>query len=270
MGHDRHGCEYWLIGCQETYTLGCFNKVGGAPNAATDPVLLIRDTHGHWFKLSAGTMNPTKALVAQFSHHLSQDLPCERGLRNAIVDRLFAVKQRVGSGLHTYKNMQVAEWFAAQATFEKWVQHLHMNTEEILGNANNNPGEVVRLMELVFARCCESRYMLYCASMNRDDIGRFEVNLAYMPHVQTRVKLAKRLRRESENNSQQQRDNLWFKQQAEAADMLLSDDDEEIDGVYRRRETTLEERLRQELTEMISRPLTGRGMSGSRKYAHGR
>ena len=106
--------------------------------------------------------------------------------------------------------------------------------------------------------------------MSRDDIGRFEVNLAYMPHVQTRVKLAKRLRREADKNSQRKRDDLWFKQQAEAADMLLSEEDEEIDGVYRRRETTLEERLRQELTDLLSHPLIGRGIGGSRKYAHGR
>ena len=106
--------------------------------------------------------------------------------------------------------------------------------------------------------------------MNRDDIARFEVNLAYMPHVRTRVKLAKRLRCESGKNSQQRADNLWFKQQSEAAEMLLSEDDEEIDGVFRRRETTLEQRLRQELNVMLSQPLIGRGIGGSRKYAHGR
>ena len=106
--------------------------------------------------------------------------------------------------------------------------------------------------------------------MNQDDIRRFEVNIAYMPHVRTRVKLAKRLRRETTRNGQQKADDLWFKQQAEAADIMLDSDEEEIDGVFRRKESTLEDRLRAELNALISKPLLGRGIGGSRKYAHGR
>ena len=106
--------------------------------------------------------------------------------------------------------------------------------------------------------------------LSRDDIVHLEVNMAYMPHVRTRVKLGKRLRTETEKNSREASDALWFKQQAEAADIVLDEAADEVDGVFRRKESTLEQRLRAELTEMLSTPLTGRGVSGSRKYAHGR
>ena len=193
LGHDRHGCEYWLIGCQETYSLGCFNKIGGnatSPDNVTDPTLLVRDTKGHWFKLASPTLNAHQVLRELFSNHLSDNVPCERGLRNAIIDRLFAVKQRIGSGLFTYKNMQVTEWFAHQRTFEKWVHHLHLNMDQILGSVTNNPKEIVRLMELVFARCCESRSLLHCGSMIREDMARFGDPYALRTdrHVMVRLK----------------------------------------------------------------------------------
>ena len=57
MGHDQYGSEYWLIGCQETYTLGSFNKLGRVgddpnpnPSAGNDPCVLVRDTGGTWHK----------------------------------------------------------------------------------------------------------------------------------------------------------------------------------------------------------------------------
>ena len=112
-----------------------------------------------------------------------------------------------------------------------------------------------------------------CRTLNilRDDIDRFDINMAFMPHVRTRVKLGKRLRTEVTKNQRNKADSDWFKQQAEAAEILLDEEEEEVDSVFRRKETTLEERLRYQLKEMLSQPLLGRGgVSGSRKYQFGR
>ena len=111
-----------------------------------------------------------------------------------------------------------------------------------------------------------------CKTLNiqRDDIDRFDINMAYMPHVRTRVKLGKRLRTEVTKNSRNKADVEWFRQQAEAADIYRSEDEEDDGGsVSRRKETTKEERLRYEMNEMLSVPLIGRG-TASMKYQFGR
>jgi ATP-dependent RNA helicase DDX24/MAK5 len=108
-------------------------------------------------------------------------------------------------------------------------------------------------------------------NMTREDMTRFDINMAYMPHVRTRVKLGKRLRTVVTKNSRAKADQEWFKQHAEATEIMLDSEEEEVDGVFRRKECTLEERLRNQLREMLSTPLLGRGgVSGSRKYQHGR
>lgn len=174
LGHDQNGCEYWLIGCQETYTLGSFNKLGLVGDAAsntnssswTDPCVLVRDTEGAWHKYGSTD------ILALFNS-LNSDVPCEGAVKNSLVDRLFAAKQRIYSGLYTYNNVQLSEWFANQRKIEQWLHHLHVNMNAVLANVVHNPQEIVRLMELVYARCCESRLALYCAALSRDDIARY-------------------------------------------------------------------------------------------------
>ena len=108
-------------------------------------------------------------------------------------------------------------------------------------------------------------------NIKTNNSNRFDINMAFMPHVRTRVKLGKRLRTEVTKNQRNKADSDWFKQQAEAAEILLDEEEEEVDSVFRRKETTLEERLRYQLKEMLSQPLLGRGgVSGSRKYQFGR
>jgi len=107
--------------------------------------------------------------------------------------------------------------------------------------------------------------------MDRNSMDRFDINMAFMPHVRTRVKLGKRLRTVVTKNSREKADNEWYKVQAEASEIMLDEEEEEVDQVFRRRETTLEERLRRDLKDMLSMPLLGRGgVSGSRKYQFGR
>ena len=101
----------------------------------------------------------------------------------------------------------------------------------------------------------------------------FNVNMAYMPHVRTRVKLARRLRTEVDKNSRDTSTHDWFVRQAAAADILLDEDTMDVDirdVVSRRRGMSKEQLLRAELADLLESPLTGRGISGSRKYAHGR
>jgi ATP-dependent RNA helicase DDX24/MAK5 len=108
-------------------------------------------------------------------------------------------------------------------------------------------------------------------NMTRDEMIRFDINMAFMPHVRTRVKLGKRLRTVVTKNSRAKADQEWFRQQAEATEIMLDSEEEEVDGVSRRKESTLEQRLRYQLNEMLSTPLLGRGgVSGSRKYQYGR
>ena len=108
---------------------------------------------------------------------------------------------------------------------------------------------------------------------NRREISMFNVNMAYMPHVRTRVKLARRLRTEVDKNSRDSSTHDWFVRQAAAADILLDEDTMDVDirdVVSRRRGMSKEQLLRAELADLLESPLTGRGISGSRKYAHGR
>eukprot|EP00597_Dinobryon_sp_UTEXLB2267_P015929 CAMPEP_0170128380 /NCGR_PEP_ID=MMETSP0020_2-20130122/21138_1 /TAXON_ID=98059 /ORGANISM="Dinobryon sp., Strain UTEXLB2267" /LENGTH=1040 /DNA_ID=CAMNT_0010362293 /DNA_START=759 /DNA_END=3880 /DNA_ORIENTATION=+ len=161
LGYDRYGNSYWLLGAQECMTI--FPSISmDFTNPALkplEPCLLIRETNGWWGYHNGHDL---KTLVSI----MSVDIPCEKVLRECLLERLVFTKRVLQHGTVKLKLMQ-QEFSDRRARAEKWLA-------SIVLSSNLTDAKKVNLLETVWARCAEVRML---AALLRDAILRRQKKL---------------------------------------------------------------------------------------------
>lgn len=148
LGYDRYGNSYWLLGAQECMTIFPFISMDPTNPALKpqEPCLLIRETTGWWGYHNGQDL---KTLVSI----MSVDIPCEKVLRECLIERLVFTKRVLQHGPVKLKLMQ-QEFLDRRARAEKWLS-------SIVLSANLTDAKKASLLETVWARCVEVRMLAH-------------------------------------------------------------------------------------------------------------
>lgn len=150
LGYDRYGNSYWLLGAQEMMTIFPIitMDLAVANSKPVEPSLLIREASGWWGYHNGHDL---KSLVSIFS----VDIPCEKFLRECLLERLVFTKRVLFHGTLKLKLVQ-QEFLDRRARSEKWLSAITIQS---------NIGELKKaaLMETVWARCVEIRMLVHYA-----------------------------------------------------------------------------------------------------------
>eukprot|EP01041_Mallomonas_annulata_P002458 gene2458-4777_t len=152
LGYDRFNFEYWLLTAQQFMTLPSYSSKLKS-DSKTDPAVLVHDPRtGHWSRHSGLAIS---SLINTFSN----EIPCERALKEDLSQRYIHVLAMATAGPIKIKNSQ-EDMLKILKKCQKWLLNL---SPSILTRSSNNPREVVKLLELVWARCVEVRLTAHYA-----------------------------------------------------------------------------------------------------------
>lgn len=145
LGYDRLGRQYWLLGAQENMTVMPLSETHSATQQMTriDPSVLLKDASGWW-----GVHNGFK--VQDLLDSFSNDITCERNLRENLAERLLFARRKLYSGCLRLKLPQ-KEWLMRMARAATDVKGF----KEPLGLS---PEETVKALEVMWAKCIEVGY----------------------------------------------------------------------------------------------------------------
>ena len=121
LGYDRFGREYWLLGVQENMTLTSLAQAHlSTPNATRiDPSILIKERSGSgWWGVHSGSDIST--LIESFS----DDLNCERNLKDNVIQRLLFARRKLFSGMLRLRQSQ-KDWLSKMLRAENDVSKHH-------------------------------------------------------------------------------------------------------------------------------------------------
>lgn len=111
----------------------------------------------------------------------------------------------------------------------------------------------------------KSKYVSLCHSFSKDGFQEFPVNSSYMPEIQKRLSIARKIDQTSRKNSKTKAEKNWFTRNAEALELDLekNDSDEEDQRTFKSKKAQLvqEKRLQKELDQLLSRPLQPKSLS---------
>jgi hypothetical protein len=157
VGYDAMGNSYWLLGAQESMTLYPYESSGAVatslvPNNAPgsmqyggkqprQPCVLVRRANGWWGYHHGNDLG-------KLLHTFSNNIPCEKILRQCLVERLCFTMRLIMHNTLRIKYLQ-REWIDRRARAENWLSSLKMDPSLDEGG---NTQERVRLAELVWAR----------------------------------------------------------------------------------------------------------------------
>lgn len=182
LGFDRCGNSYWLFAAQEIMTLFPCDASGRSLDPAdpltTEPCILLRDPKGQWSYHCGRDIN---ALLSSFSH----DYECERVLYFRLIERYALTRSKLRVNVQSVKLLQPA-WLEKKMNLERWIFEMTLYT-------GPNESHKCRQLEVVMARCAESRMNAYYAALCRseEEIGR-------IAHIPTREALLRKQRQVKE------------------------------------------------------------------------
>ena len=148
LGYDRLGNSYWLLGAQELMTIFPVLTMDSsvAHTKPIEPCLLIREATGWWGYHNGHDL---RSLVSI----LSVDIPCEKFLRECLLERLVFTKRVLLHGTLKLKLVQ-QEYLDRRARSEKGLSAVAIQS-------NISELKKAALVETVWARCVEIRMLVY-------------------------------------------------------------------------------------------------------------
>ena len=117
IGYDRHGNSYWLLPAQEVTPIFPFNRTGKVDgvsfrkfsientnsSTAVEPCVLIRRPNGWWGFHSGRAM-------LQLVNTFALDIPCERMLRQTLIDRYSYIRYALMQNTLKMKSIMQEQW----------------------------------------------------------------------------------------------------------------------------------------------------------------
>ena len=160
LGHDRYGFEYWIFSAQFQTPLLSITGKQSKSSPSQDPCLLVRDPEGNWAKHSGYALY---SLLQCFS----ESIPCERALKDQISEAYFDASRRYSLG--ALKCTQTRhEWLKKMRRNKRWLSSASAQFELTHGNGAGDE-DTVKLINIAYARCMETRTSLHYAVLTRDE-----------------------------------------------------------------------------------------------------
>lgn len=158
IGYDRYGNSFWLFAAQECMTVFPFDSFGRALDPAdphsVEPCILLRDPKGMW---SYHCSRNIDAIVRAFS----DELPCEHILRVRLIERYHIVRSRLKLNVQLIKPLQQV-WLEKKMSLDRWIAESNLYT-------GANDAHRCRQLEVIWARCAESRMNMHYAALFRNE-----------------------------------------------------------------------------------------------------
>uniref|UniRef100_A0A1J3HZE5 DEAD-box ATP-dependent RNA helicase 13 n=1 Tax=Noccaea caerulescens TaxID=107243 RepID=A0A1J3HZE5_NOCCA len=117
-----------------------------------------------------------------------------------------------------------------------------------------------------------SKFYTLCKSFSKESVKVFPLDSSYMPAVKKRLSLARQIDQIERKGSREKVERTWLEKHAELMELELDDDESEeerVDNVRQRKATSAQvEKLKKELSSLLSRPMQPKKFSG--RYFAGR
>lgn len=183
IGYDRWGNSFWLLAVQESMTIFPFDHSGRALDPAdqstTEPCILCRDMNGTW-----SYNNGCK--LADLLDTFSEEYPCEMLLKAKLIERFHTVRSKLRVFTQQIKPTHQS-WLEKKISLERWVAEM-----TLYGGPNES--HRCRQLEVVWARCGESRINLLCGMIgNHSELNSDKFPLAFQSEILHRTKFSQPL-----------------------------------------------------------------------------
>ena len=177
LGKDRYGCQYWIFNAQASFPIVAFADATNNSESSVDgPSMLIKSPDGEWKVYWCGDL-------PSFLSRLDHDMPCEKHLRNEIVDRYFDIKKRSRDG-PLKAVLTRATWLQKMKQVDIWMQGCEKKLSTNPIDPSTSTAEHITAwnmsVEVMLARAVEFRSTLHFAVVTRDEaLEQFETGLNF-------------------------------------------------------------------------------------------
>ena len=151
LGYDRYGLEYWLTTAQQNMTVSALGS-NLHSESVMEPAVIIRDRTLKSWKQHSGVALDT------LLNNLSSTIPCEMVLKGNLAQKLLTSRHHSASDGALKVRESQGDLLKTQKKCVKWLTSLSPGLTSRL-----TPKEVVKLLELIWARCIEIRLISHYA-----------------------------------------------------------------------------------------------------------